>query len=156
LFQRNGSTFTANQAGSCQLCSAYIPTPTPTATPTNTPTPTPTLTPTVTPTNTATPTPTPTITSTPTPTPTPTPAPLPCFAVEVAHSRFPINACCDTAPTTVYFNASTVEAATAYYGTSSDCSTLFDGTRVFSVGGGLYYTWNGSSMSGPLTCPTCP
>lgn len=36
LFQRNGSTNTANQAGSCQLCSAFV---TPTPTPTNTPTP---------------------------------------------------------------------------------------------------------------------
>jgi hypothetical protein len=157
LFQRNGLTDTANQAGSCQLCSTYIPSPTPTRTPSLTPTPTRSITPSITPslTPSRTPSNTPSITPSITPSSS-TPAPLPCFAVEVAHSRFPINACCDTAPTTVYFNASTVEAATAYYGTSSDCSTPFDGTRVFSVGGGLYYTWNGSSMSGPDTCPACP
>jgi hypothetical protein len=38
LFQRNGSTDTANQAGSCQSCGAFV-TPTPSITPTNTPTP---------------------------------------------------------------------------------------------------------------------
>jgi hypothetical protein len=155
LFQRNSSTDTANQAGSCQLCSAYIPTPTPTATPTNTPTPTPTLTPTVTPTNTATPTPTPTITSTPTPTPTPTPAPLPCFAVAVQRGRNAEVACCTPISDTVYFNASTVEAATTYYGSSTDCSTVATGAQYFNTGG-VYYVWNGSSMSGPFTCPACP
>jgi hypothetical protein len=36
IFQRNGSTNTANQAGSCQSCGAFV---TPTTTPTNTPTP---------------------------------------------------------------------------------------------------------------------
>jgi hypothetical protein len=40
LFQRNGSTNTANQAGSCQLCSDFVtPTPTPTITPTPSSTP---------------------------------------------------------------------------------------------------------------------
>jgi hypothetical protein len=42
LFQRNGSTDNANQAGSCQLCGAFVTptnTSTPTLTPTNTPTP---------------------------------------------------------------------------------------------------------------------
>lgn len=56
LFQRNGSTDTANQAGSCQSCGAFV-------TPTNTPTPT------ITPTNTPTPSITPTITPTPSETP---------------------------------------------------------------------------------------
>ena len=50
LFQRNGSTDTANQAGSCQLCGAFV---TPTTTPTNTPTPS--ITPTITPTPSETP-----------------------------------------------------------------------------------------------------
>jgi hypothetical protein len=133
----------------CSTIPSNTPTPTNTSTPTQTRTQTPTQTSTQTPTTTT------TLTATPSQTPPPPPPP-PCFAIEVANSRFPINACCDTAPTTVYFNASTVEAATIYYGNSSDCSTPFDGTRVFNVGGGLYYTWNVSSMSGPDTCPACP
>ena len=68
LFQRDGSTDNANQAGSCQSCGEFV-TPTPTNTPTQT------LTPTLTPTNTPTPSITPTNTITPTLTPTNTPTP---------------------------------------------------------------------------------
>lgn len=68
LFQRSGSTNTANQAGSCQSCSAFV-TPTPTNTPTQTLTPSNTPTQTLTPTNTITPTLTPTNTPTPSSTP---------------------------------------------------------------------------------------
>lgn len=68
LFQRSGSTNTANQAGSCQSCSAFV-TPTPTNTPTQTLTPSNTPTQTLTPTNTITPTLTPTNTPTPSQTP---------------------------------------------------------------------------------------
>jgi hypothetical protein len=73
LFQRSGSTNAATQAGSCQLCSAFV---TPTPTPSSTITPTPSITPTITPTPSITPTitPTPSITPTITPTPSSTPA----------------------------------------------------------------------------------
>jgi hypothetical protein len=60
LFQRSGSTNTATQAGSCQLCSAFV-----TPTPTSTNTPTPSITPTITPTTSITPTITPTPSTTP-------------------------------------------------------------------------------------------
>ena len=124
------------------------PTPTPTQAP---PTPTPTSTPTPTPTVN---TPTPTATPTPTPTVTPTPAPS-CFAVQTLDGATAEGACCTPRSGTFYFNASTVQAATAYYGNSSDCSTVSPFTRYFNVGG-EYYIWNGSSMSGPFTCPACP
>ena len=141
------------------LCPTATPTPTLTPTPTPTPTltpvpptPTPTPTPTITPT--ATPTPTPTATPTPTPTVTPTPAPS-CFAVSTLDGSTAEGACCTPRSGTFYFNASTVEAATIYFGSDSTCSTGSPFTRYFNVGG-EYYVWNGSSMSGPFPCPACP
>ena len=151
LFQRNGSTDTANQAGSCELCSAYIPTPSPTTQPT----PQPTTQPTPQPTTQPTPQPTTQPTFQPTTQPTPSPTAPTCFAVAVQRGRNAEVACCTPISDTVYFNASTVEAATTYYGSSTDCSTVATGAQYFNTGG-VYYVWNGSSMSGPFTCPACP
>jgi hypothetical protein len=161
LWQRNGSTNTANQAGSCQLCSSFIPTPTPTPLPTSTPTPLPTATPlptsTPTPLPTATPVPTPTSTPFPTETPLPTNTPAPsCFAVSVQRQRTAELACCNAISDTVYFNASTVEAATAYYGSSSDCSIVSTGTQFFNTGGVYYVFSGGTKTGGPTACPACP
>lgn len=92
------------------------------------------------------------IETTTTPAPT-TPAPS-CFAVDVNRGRNALAACCDPIFDTQYFNAPTVQTATIYYGSSSDCTTVFPFTQYFSVGG-QYYLWQNGSMSGPFTCPDC-
>ena len=155
LWQRNGSTNTANQAGSCQLCGAYIPTatPAPTPNPTSTPVPTPAPTPNPTPGPTPDPTSTPFPTETPSPTNTPAPS---CFAVSTLDSSTAEGACCRPRSGTFYFNASTVEAATIYFGNNSDCSTASPLTRYFNTGGVYYVFSGGTKTGGPIACPACP
>jgi hypothetical protein len=86
------------------------------------------------------------------PPPPPPPPPPSCFLISGVQEGTSVTQICNGIPRTIngYFNASTIEASTAYYGLS-DCSTLFPSTRYFQVTGG-YYIWNGSSMSGPFTC----
>jgi hypothetical protein len=150
LFQRNGLTDTANQAGSCQLCSSFIPTPSPTTQPTPQPTPQPTTQPTPQPT----PQPTTSPTFQPTTQPTPSPTSPSCFAIEISNGRNAFDACCFNPPTTAYFSTSTIGFGTIYYGNASDCSTV-GGIRYFNQGGTVWF-WDGSSMSSPGGCEPCP
>ena len=61
----------------------------------------------------------------PEPTPGPTPTPQPCYAIEVRRSNSSAaSACSAFRLVTHYFNASSLNAADRYYGTSSNCSTL--------------------------------
>jgi hypothetical protein len=156
LFQRNGSTDTANQAGTCQACGSFVPTPTPSPTPIPTATPVPTPSPTPAPTPPPTPEPTPPPTPEPTPPPTPAPTTPPCFAIAVQRGRNAEVACCTPISDTVYFNASTIETATIYYGSSTDCSTVATGVMYFNVGGVYYVFSGGTKTGGPTACPACP
>lgn len=89
------------------------------------------------------------------PTAPPPPPPSTCFLVGVVRNRNASLACCDGISDSVYFNASSVEGATIYYGSDSTCSTPFPFSQYFSVGGNQYYQWVSGVMSGPFTCPTC-
>lgn len=65
-------------------------------------------------------------------------------------------ACNQTVTRTVYLDAGTLAGATQVYGTSTDCSSLASGTRYYSeVGSSFYYTWNGTTLTGP-TLAQCP
>ena len=59
----------------------------------------------------------------------PPPPPQPCYAIEVRRSNSSsASACSAFRLVTHYFNASSLNAADRYYGTSSNCSTLETGT----------------------------
>jgi len=84
----------------------------------------------------------------------PTTAPPTCFAVGVQRGRNAFDACCNPITDTVYFNASSVAAATVYYGASSDCSTPFAFTQYFNEGGTVY-RWQSGAMTNVGGCPNC-
>lgn len=130
--------------GTCQnsidlpISSSVTPTPTPTPSPTPSPTPTPG----------------------PTPTPSPTPAPTPsnCFQVDVFQSAFsPTDACCNVISTIAYLNSPILASATvAYSQRNFNCSDVLSNPTYMTQDLNNYYFWNGSSFSGPTSCPGCP
>lgn len=115
----------------------------------------------VTPTPTAvppTPTPTPTPSPTPAPTSTPQPTPSSCFAVDVYQSPFSAtDACCNVVSTVAYLNGTSLSTATvAYSQRNFNCSDVLSEPTWMTQDTSNYYFWNGSSFSGPTSCPGCP
>ena len=73
------------------------------------------------------------------PTPTPTPTPSPCEGISVRVSSLgSTSVCSQTRYNTHYFDASFINSANEYYGTSTDCSTLRSGEWYVADSGG---TW---------------
>ena len=73
------------------------------------------------------------------PTPVPTPQPTPCVGISVRVSNASsTSACNSTRYNTHYFDASFINSATEYYGTSTNCSTLRSGEWWVADSGG---TW---------------
>ena len=64
------------------------------------------------------------------------------------------NACCNLSSETIYMNSRSITSATKIY-TALGCSSELSGTKYFTADLINYYTWNGSSLSGPTACPTC-
>lgn len=128
--------------GVCQTSKTIqIAGPTPTPSPTPSPTPAP-------------PTPSPT----PAPTATPAPTPSSCFAVDVYQSPFSAtDACCNVVSTVAYLNGTSLLTATVAYSQKNfNCSDVLSEPTWMTQDTRDYYFWNGSSFSGPTSCPGCP
>lgn len=107
---------------------------------------------------TPTPTPGPTPTPSPTPGPTATPAPTPasCFAVDMYQSDInATDACCNVFATVAHLNGTSLLTATVAY-ESLGCSTVLSTPTWMTQDTNSYYYWNGSSFTGPTSCPGCP
>ncbi len=64
-------------------------------------------------------------------------------------------ACCDTFTTkTVYMNANDISSATVIY-QDDTCSAVLSTNRYFTADFTEYYYWNGTTLTGPTTCPDC-
>jgi hypothetical protein len=64
-------------------------------------------------------------------------------------------ACCDTFTTkAVYMNANDISSATIIY-QDDTCSAVLSTNRYFTADFTEYYYWNGSTLTGPTTCPDC-
>jgi hypothetical protein len=88
----------------------------------------------------------------PTPTPVaPTPGCIPLTATRSSISA--ADACVSTKTGTHYFDNGNFCAATAYYGTTAGCSSLY-ASAVYIAVSGNYRFWNGSAFT--TSCQGCP